>query len=193
MPASTEIPPWEDMPLEPEPMPTHSPTVQPMPQVASDSSEDRQDSREADADTVPGLPDWATLLNALPATGILRAILLNTVLVELSDEHVVLEVDVNQQGIFNAAHQDKAKAVFSAHFGRPMRVEMRLGVQRGMTPHQLAEKRRVEAQARAESAIANDPHVNWMLERFEGSIIPNSIQPRSSRQDKANSATSAKK
>ena len=166
-PASAEAPPWEDEP----------PELVVAPAIAPDE----------------GLPDWSALLNALPATGILRAILLNTVLVELDDEHVVLEVDVNQQGIFNVAHQDKAKAVFSAHFGRPMRVEMRLGVQRGMTPHQLAEKRRVEAQARAEASIASDPHVNWMLERFQGSIIPNSIQPRPSKPEKTPLATPSKK
>ena len=116
--------------LEPEPMPTHSPTVQPMPQVVSDSSEDRQDSREADADTVPGLPDWATLLNALPATGILRAILLNTVLVELSDEHVVCWRLMSINGVFSTRRIGTKPKRYSARIWATDAVEMRLGVQR---------------------------------------------------------------
>lgn len=130
------------------------------------------------AASAPLAEQWPALLQKLPATGILRAILLNTVLVELSDTQAVLEVDHSQQGIFNAGHQARAEAVFSQYYGRPVKVEMRLAELSALTPHQQAVKAQEAAQRAAEDAIAGDPNVNWLLARFGGAIVPNSIQPR---------------
>ncbi len=133
---------------------------------------------ESDVHDSAPLPDWSVLLDELRPTGILRSILRNTVLVELGEGHAILEVDPSQQGVFNPGHQERAAELFSTRFGRAMRVSMRLGQAGGATPQYLAEQRRLAQQRAAEEAIACDPNVNWMLERFAGTIVADSIQPR---------------
>ena len=71
----------------------------------------------------------------------------------------------------------KVRDVLVAHFGRPVRLSVEIGQVRGTTVAQVRSREQAEALAQAQAHIEGDAFVQTLLTGFEGTIVPDSIQP----------------
>jgi DNA polymerase-3 subunit gamma/tau len=71
----------------------------------------------------------------------------------------------------------KVREVLAAVFGRPVRLAVEVGQVRGTTVAQVRSREQAEALAQAQAHIEGDAFVQTLLTGFEGTIVPDSIQP----------------
>ncbi|HYF59110.1 MAG TPA: DNA polymerase III subunit gamma/tau, partial [Burkholderiaceae bacterium] len=71
----------------------------------------------------------------------------------------------------------KVRDVLAAHFGRPVRISVEIGQVRGTTVAVVRSREQAQALAQAQAQIEGDTFVRSLLDAFDGTILPESIQP----------------
>jgi DNA polymerase-3 subunit gamma/tau len=71
----------------------------------------------------------------------------------------------------------KVRDVLAAHFGRPARLTVEVGQVRGTTVAAVRSREQAEALAQAQAVIEGDAFVQTLISGFDGTIVPESIQP----------------
>jgi DNA polymerase-3 subunit gamma/tau len=71
----------------------------------------------------------------------------------------------------------KVRDMLTTHFGCPVTLKVDVGAVRGPTVAAVISREQAEAQAEAQSTIESDPFVKTLLTGFDGTILPDSIQP----------------
>jgi DNA polymerase-3 subunit gamma/tau len=71
----------------------------------------------------------------------------------------------------------KVRDVLAGHFGRPVRLAVEVGSVRGTTVAATRSREQAEALARAQATIEGDAFVQTLVTGFDGTIVPESIQP----------------
>lgn len=119
---------------------------------------------------------WAELMVAAGIRGRLRQLCLNASCdtsghpwrLLLSPEHRHL---VSERAIIELANQ------LSAHLGQPVQLQVSLAGPERPTPLHIERQRYAALHHQAEQALAADPHVQFMIERFGAELDADSIQP----------------
>ena len=71
----------------------------------------------------------------------------------------------------------KVREVLAAHFGRAVRLAVEVGQVRGTTVAAVRSREQAEALAQAQAVIEGDAFVQTLISGFDGTIVPESIQP----------------
>jgi DNA polymerase-3 subunit gamma/tau len=71
----------------------------------------------------------------------------------------------------------KVRERLAQHFGRPMKVTVDVGTVRGTTVAAVRNREQAQANAQAHANIEGDAFVQTLLTSFDGTILPDSIQP----------------
>ena len=71
----------------------------------------------------------------------------------------------------------KVRERLAQHFGRPMKVTVDVGTVRGTTVAAVRNREQAQANAQAHANIEGDAFVQTLLTSFDGTILPESIQP----------------
>jgi DNA polymerase-3 subunit gamma/tau len=71
----------------------------------------------------------------------------------------------------------KVRDVLAAHFGRPVRLAAEVGQVRGTTVAAVRSREQADALAQAQATIEGDAFVRTLITGFDGTIVPESIQP----------------
>jgi len=71
----------------------------------------------------------------------------------------------------------KVRERLAQHFGRPMKVAVDVGTVRGTTVAAVRNREQAQANAQAHATIEGDTFVQTLLTSFDGTILPESIQP----------------
>ena len=71
----------------------------------------------------------------------------------------------------------KVRERLAHHFGRPMKVAVDVGTVRGTTVAAVRNREQAQANAQAHANIEGDAFVQTLLTSFDGTILPESIQP----------------
>ena len=71
----------------------------------------------------------------------------------------------------------KVGDVLADRFGRPVRLSVEVGQVRGTTVAAVRSREQAEAMARAQADIEGDAFVQTLITGFDGTIVPESIQP----------------
>jgi DNA polymerase-3 subunit gamma/tau len=71
----------------------------------------------------------------------------------------------------------KVRDMLATHFGRPVRLTVEVGAVRGTTVALVRSREQAEAQAQAQATIEGDAFVQTLLTGFDGTILPESVQP----------------
>ncbi len=84
---------------------------------------------------------------------------------------------VERESLRAPAQRDKLEAALVAHVGRPLRLDVEAGPASD-TPAQRDAALRAARQAAAEQAIAGDPLVQSLMQRYKTArIVPGSVKP----------------
>jgi len=121
---------------------------------------------------------WPRLVETLPVTGLARELALNCVLEGCEGEVVRLQTTSVHAQLAVKAVQDKLQAALREYTGS-RRLVLRLDVAEDVADTPADQRRRDEEQRRQEAmrALAEDPNVQAICDRFEASIDEGSVRP----------------
>jgi DNA polymerase-3 subunit gamma/tau len=123
--------------------------------------------------------DWPALAAAvvarMPRAGLVGQFMQQSELLGHDPEGFALRVPVKT--LAEAGLLAKVREVLLKHFGRPVRLSVEIGQVRGTTVAQVRSREQAEALAQAQAHIEGDAFVQTLLTGFEGTIVPDSIQP----------------
>ncbi|WP_263264297.1 DNA polymerase III subunit gamma/tau [Pseudomonas sp. RIT-PI-S] len=141
---------------EPEPAPEPKPAAQPATGLAL---------------------QWLELYPKLPVSGLTGSIAANCSLVSVEGDTWLLHLDPDQGAFFNPTQQRRLNDALNQHLGRTLTVKIELVRPQQETPAQAAARRRIERQHDAEQAIASDPFIRQLVERFGATVRNDTIEP----------------
>ena len=153
------------------------------PEIASDSPVQhlpKQDLSEEKLSLSSLKPEqWIPLFYNLNLTGITRSIAAHCLLLGVKDNIITLALDASHYKILNEGHQEQIEKAMSDYFST--RISLKIS-QKELdseleTPVAYRLRKQQERQHRAEEVFKNDDNVKSIMERFEGSILPDSIEP----------------
>jgi DNA polymerase-3 subunit gamma/tau len=110
--------------------------------------------------------DWPRLANALNLGGVAKQLAQASELQRFDGESLELCVPPAAKHLAEKSFQDKLRGALQEHFGKPVRLSVRVGETGGNT-----------ARDRAAAAISQDTFVRDLVENFDATIVESSIKP----------------
>ncbi|HKW80033.1 MAG TPA: DNA polymerase III subunit gamma/tau [Casimicrobiaceae bacterium] len=130
---------------------------------------------------LPDVADWPTFVAGLKLSGITLQLAAQTALKGVAGNELVLAVPEAARHLTDKAYADRLKSALESALGRRVRVRFDVGGDDAAVATLAAQDRRerAEARARTEAAFRDDPFVQDVLARFDGTIKSESIKPSS--------------
>ena len=121
--------------------------------------------------------DWATILNALRLTGMVKQLAVNCAWGGMENDVVTLRLARSHAQLASEQMVERLQTALQNHFGRPVRLSLQVEDSLDDTP--AAEQARKDEQRQEEAVrdIESDPNVRAMQEMFDAQLDPNSIRP----------------
>ena len=110
--------------------------------------------------------DWPRLANALNLGGVAKQLAQASELQRFDGESLELCVPPASRHLAEKGFQDKLRGALQEHFGKPVRLTVRVGETGGDT-----------ARGRAAAAISQDAFGRDLVETFDATIVESSIKP----------------
>ena len=110
--------------------------------------------------------DWPVLAKSLHVSGMARQLAQQSELKRFDGDAMELCVPTAMKHLAEKPYQDKLKAALEEHFGRPVRLGVKIGGTTGNT-----------AQDQAVASIQQDAFVRDMVENLDATIVTSSIKP----------------
>ncbi len=110
--------------------------------------------------------NWPQLAKALKVSGMAKQLAQQSELRHFDGEAMELGVPTAMKHLAERNYQEKLKAALQEHFGKPIRLAVRVGGTTGNT-----------AQDQAVTSIQQDAFVREMVESFDATIVSSSIKP----------------
>ena len=132
------------------------------PKAAEPKSAARADSPAAEPTEI----DWPGIARSLGVGGAAKQLAQQSELARFDGETLELRLPSGAKHLAERAYQEKLKGALQAHFGKPIRLDVRLGDTSGNTAHD-----------RAVAAIHQDAFVRDLMEQFDATIVQSSIKP----------------
>jgi DNA polymerase-3 subunit gamma/tau len=168
-PTSTTAPAMAARGTAPAPAPASAPALAPAPAPPA----------PAGAATLAFDGDWPGLASAVVARlekpGLVGQFMQQTELLAHDADGFSLRVPVRP--LAEPALVAKVRDVLAGHFGRPVRLTVEVGSVRGTTVASARSREQAEALALAQATIQGDAFVQTLVTGFDGTIVPESIQP----------------
>jgi DNA polymerase-3 subunit gamma/tau len=121
--------------------------------------------------------EWLEMFAKLPISGLTGSIAANCSLVAVEGDTWLLHLDPAQGALFNATQQRRLNEALNQHLGKTVTVRIELVRPEQETPAQAAARHRAERQQNAEQAIAADPFIRQLMERFGATVRNDTIEP----------------
>jgi DNA polymerase III subunit gamma/tau len=122
--------------------------------------------------------DWAEVVAALDLDGPTRMLAQNCSWMGRDRGQVRLALDPRHIGARTRAREEKLAQALSRHFGEAVRVEFSAAPAAVDTPAQAGERAMQESLAEARAALAADPTVQALQQRFGATVNAESVRPR---------------
>jgi len=110
--------------------------------------------------------DWPGLIKSLSASGMAKQLAKQSELKSFDGDALELCVPMTMKHLADKLYQDKLKAALHEHFGRPIRLAVKIGGTTGNS-----------AQDQAVASIQQDSFVRDMVENLDATIVTSSIKP----------------
>jgi DNA polymerase-3 subunit gamma/tau len=144
------------------------------PQVAEPAA---QFPAAAPASAGVDLSDWHQVLARLELGGLARELAANCAVGSWAHGRLVLNIDPAHAGLAAGKARDRLQQALESYTAAPISLEFAVQQPQGETPAARAARDRADRQAAAEQALAADPLVKILEERFDGELLPDSIKP----------------
>jgi DNA polymerase III subunit gamma/tau len=136
----------------------------------------------AAAATTPFDGDWTSLAAAVTAglqgrAGLVGQFMQQSELLGFDAATDTFSLRVPVRPLAEPALLGKVRERLAQHFGRPMKVAVEIGTVRGTTVAAVRNREQAQANAQAHANIEGDAFVQTLLTSFDGTILPESIQP----------------
>ena len=115
--------------------------------------------------------DWAGLVTSLKLGGQARMLAVHSELESCDGDCLQLRVPIAHKHLADKSYQDKLREAISAHFGRPMRLQISLAEGETNTPVRQQNEARAARQSEAEAVIAADPFVQDVMQQFDARVV----------------------
>ncbi|MES1998414.1 MAG: DNA polymerase III subunit gamma/tau [Pseudomonadota bacterium] len=115
--------------------------------------------------------DWAALLNQLKLGGQARMLAVHSELEGFDGDRLRLRVPIEHKHLAEKSYQDKLREALSTHFVRAMQLSVSLVEGQANTPVRQQNEARAARQVEAETAIANDPFVQDLVQQFDARVL----------------------
>ncbi|PCJ39941.1 MAG: hypothetical protein COA71_12245 [SAR86 cluster bacterium] len=122
---------------------------------------------------------WVPLFYGLNLTGITRSIAAHCLLKDVSKNNITLALEASHSKVLNEGHKEQIEKALSGYFATiiSLKIEQEELNSELETPAAYRSRKQQERQRTAEQIFKNDDYVKTLVERFEGSILPDSIEP----------------
>ena len=122
--------------------------------------------------------NWPSLAAGLPVRGVAQQLALQSELLkcEVDGNAVQFDLQVPVDTLMAAGSVEKLNAALTEHFGKPIRVNAKVGAVQHTASAQ-AQADRAERQREAEQSMQDDPFVQKMMREFGATIVPGSVRP----------------
>ncbi|GIX22065.1 MAG: hypothetical protein KatS3mg121_0848 [Gammaproteobacteria bacterium] len=135
-------------------------------------------TRAPDTPAAVGEADWPRLCAAMGLNGLTAQLAANCALKARDGDHWILVLARRHAQLHKPSTAARLEKALAAHLGRPVRLTIRVEeAVDGATPAAAAERRAAAAQQAAEAALAADPLVRALCERFDAQIEAGSVRP----------------
>ena len=134
------------------------------------------DARWGSNDLLTGCGDaWGELIADCCLGGRLRQLALHAAR-RIDGRRWVLTLPSEQRHLLSDKALQTLSETFSAHLQQEVKVEVELG-QPGLTPAQIEQQRYAQLRVEAEQELAQDPHIQFLIQRFGAQLDADSILP----------------
>jgi DNA polymerase-3 subunit gamma/tau len=121
--------------------------------------------------------DWMQWVGQLDVGGVTRQLAANCSLVSYSDGVLRLALDPRSAALRTRAQEEKLAQAVARLLGTPVRVEIEVREPPVETPARADERAAVQAHAQARTALEGDAAVAALRQRFNATLVPESVQP----------------
>ena len=122
--------------------------------------------------------EWSAMVPALDLDGPAKMLALNCSLLAREPGLLRLTLDPRNAAARTRGREDKLAQALSKYLGETVRVEISLGGGAAETPAQTEERATQETLAAARAALAAEPTVRSLQERFGATVNPDSVRSR---------------
>jgi DNA polymerase-3 subunit gamma/tau len=135
-------------------------------------------SAPSGAADAPPPSEWSALVAALELDGPTRMLALNCALLARSAGLIRLTLDPHNAAAHTRAREQRLAQALSRHLGETVRIEIATGGAVVQTPAQAEDRAAQQALAAARAALAADPTVQALQQRFGATVNSESVRPR---------------
>lgn len=121
--------------------------------------------------------DWAQLIELLPLPGMVKAMANHCVLDSRDDSLIVLTLDEAHKHFCSKGTEKKLELALQQQFGDGLKLKINIGVPKTESPAKAQQRKQDDRQRQAEDSIENDNAVHALQEKFNATLVPDSIQP----------------
>jgi DNA polymerase-3 subunit gamma/tau len=122
--------------------------------------------------------NWAALVQKLPLAGGAKELARNSELKNQSDGMFELVVQKSMTHLTGESYKEKLQAALSAHFGKPVKVQVAPGETRGVTAAAIETAEKGVRQAEAARAVKGDNFVQELVNLFDGRVVDSTIREK---------------
>jgi DNA polymerase-3 subunit gamma/tau len=133
------------------------------------------DSHDSKKNT--GGASWNEIVGQLGLSGMTRMLAQHCELVNRDGTRVELSIAKMHERLLEKPYQDKLKAALQHYFGGSPRIVITIGEGNGNSPAEVADRDRLQRQARAVAEIEQDPFVRELVENLDGRVVESTIEP----------------
>lgn len=134
----------------------------------------------APAELQPLTREWQDIIPRLNLSGITIAIANHCTLEKLTEEEIILGIDPSQTILLNKKQEERLSQALQNYFQKPIRVTIKNGHPDMDTPALRHEVAQIKLKADAEEAISQDPNIKKIIETFNATLLPESIEANDS-------------
>ena len=120
--------------------------------------------------------DWHEIASQLTLGGVDKQVAMNCALISNDNDNFVLALEPASAPMLTKERQARIQDALSNLYGRELRISIEAQAVQAETPAKRDQRVADEKQANAESEIKNDSNVQSILEAFDGTVKPNSVQ-----------------
>jgi DNA polymerase-3 subunit gamma/tau len=131
----------------------------------------------ATASLSPTGEDWQSVVAQLGLGGLVAQLAAHCVFVGRQGDVVRLRLDRAGEDFRRPQVESRLARALAQHYGTPVRLEISVSDDAGVTPARMHAKAVDERQKAAEQAIEDDANVRAMREVFGATVVPGSVKP----------------
>ncbi len=149
--------------------------------VAEPRIEERNASTSVAAQAVskPGnASDWHQIVEGLNLSGILQQLAAHCAMSRQEGDAIYLCLNETGAPMLNPEREKQMQEALSHYFGRPINLHIEVRAPETETPAQRQQRLQAERQQEAVMSIENDENVRSLIDAFDATVNPQSIQPQ---------------